>query len=403
MPAYKNGDAMLPIMQGSPPVLVPPKMDWDRPPWNRWSFQHVREILPTAEVWRGKGATRALPRADVNLDDLAVANSSGAPTSLMGLLDETYTDGFLVLKDGAIAYERYFNGMDERTLHLSQSVAKSFVGMTAGILIGRGLLDVNALVTSYLPELEQTGWRGATLQQVLDMTTGTRFSEEYTNPYSDIGQSDVASGWKPIPPDSDPAFKWPRHMWELVTGLVQAIRPHGELFSYRSIETDVLAFCMERVTSMRLPQLLSEELWQKMGAEESACITVDSAGFALADGGLNATMRDYGRFGQLILENGGGVIPAAWIDATRNGNHKIFGEPYTFSLPDGAYKNQFWIEDAKSRAILAKGVFGQLIYINWDYNLVAVKLSSGPDFLNRPFDVAIFAALHKMGRALQKA
>ncbi len=70
----------------------------------------------------------------------------------------------------------------------------------------------------YLPELEETGWRGATLQQVLDMTTGTRFSEEYTNPYSEIGQSDVASGWKPIPPDSDAGFKWPRHMWELITG-----------------------------------------------------------------------------------------------------------------------------------------------------------------------------------------
>jgi CubicO group peptidase (beta-lactamase class C family) len=279
-------------------------------------------------------------------------------------------------------------------------VAKSFVGMVAGILIGRGLLDVNAPVTTYLPELEQTGWRGATLQQVLDMSTGTRFSEEYTNPYSDIGQSDVASGWKPIPPDSDAGFKWPRHMWELITGLTEAIRPHGALFSYRSIETDVLGFCMERVTGKRLPQLLSEELWQKMGAEESACITVDSAGFALADGGLNACLRDYGRFGQMVLENGGGVIPASWIEATRNGNHGIFKEPYTLSIPYGAYRNQFWIEDPTSRAILAKGVFGQLIYVNWDYNMVVVKLSSWPDFLNRPFDVATFSAMHAIGKAL---
>ncbi len=319
---------------------------------------------------------------------------------MAGFLDETYTDGFLVLKNGAISYERYFNGMNERTLHLSQSVAKSFVGMVAGILIGRGLLDVNAPVTSYLPELEQTGWRGATLQQVLDMTTGTRFSEEYTNPYSEIGQSDVASGWKPIPPDSDASFKWPRHMWELITGLTQTTRPHGELFSYRSIETDVLGFCMERVTGKRLPQLLSEELWQKMGAEESACITVDSAGFALADGGLNACLRDYGRFGQMVLENGGGVIPASWIEATRSGNHGIFKEPYTLSIPHGAYKNQFWIEDPTSRAILAKGVFGQLIYVNWDYKMVVVKLSSWPDFLNRPFDVATFSAMHAIGKAL---
>jgi CubicO group peptidase (beta-lactamase class C family) len=400
MPSFKNSDVRLPIMEGSPPKLVPPRLDWDRPPWNRWSFQHVREILPTAEIWRGYGPVRALPRADADLDNLSVADAAGTSIPLMGFLDETYTDGFLVLKNGGISYERYFNGMDHRTLHLSQSMSKSFVGMTAGILASRGLLDVNAPVTAYLPELEQTGWRGATLQQVLDMTTGTRFSEDYVNPYSDVGQMDVASDWKPVPPDSDASFKWPRHMWELITGLTETVRGHGDLFAYRSVETDVLAFCLERVTGKRLPQLLSEEIWQKMGAEESGCITVDSAGYALASGGLNATLRDYGRFGQLVLENGGGIIPAPWIEATRSGDHSKFKEPYTFSIPQGAYKNQFWIEDPSSRAILAKGVFGQLIYINWDYNMVVVKLSSWPDFLNRPFDVATFRAIHAIAGAL---
>ena len=400
MASYRNSDTPLPIMQGSPPSLIPPKMEWDRPPWNRWAFQHVREILPTEEVWRGNGIVREFSRNEQNLDGLPVINSAGAPTTLAGFLDETFTDGFLVLKNGAIAYERYFNGMTPRTLHLSQSVAKSFTGMVAGILIGRGVMDVNALVTTYLPELEKTGWRGATLQQVLDMTTGVRFEENYTNPYSDIGQLDVASRWKPIPSDSDPSFKWPRHMWELITGLAAVERPHGNLFAYRSIETDVLAFCMERASGKRLAQLVSEELWQKMGAEESACFTVDAAGFALADGGLNAALRDYGRFGQLILENGGGVIPASWIEATRNGDHGIFKEPYTLSLPQGAYKNQFWIEDPKSRAIMARGVFGQLIYVNWDFNMVVVKLSSWPDFLSIPFNISTLGALHAIGKAL---
>lgn len=401
MHSYKNSDAPLPIMQGSPPALIPPKMDWDRPPWNRWAFQHVREILPTAEIWRGSGAVRALPRKDANLDSLPVADPGGAPTSLAGFLDATYADGFLVLKDGAVAYERYFNGMGERTLHLSQSVGKSFVGMVAGILAGRGLLEVNAPVTRYLPELEQTGWRGATLQQVLDMTTGTRFSEEYSNPYSDVGQLDVACGWKPVPPGSDANFKWPQHVWELILGLSGTERSHGETFAYRSIETDALAFCLERVTGKRLPQLLSEELWQKMGAEESGCITVDSAGYGLASGGLNACLRDYGRFGQLILENGGGVIPPSWIEATRNGNHDIFKEPYSLSLPRGAYRNQFWIEDPQSRAIMCRGVFGQLIYINWNYNMVVVKLSSWPDFLSVPFNIATLNAIHAIAGALK--
>ena len=112
-------------MQGTPPALIPSRMEWDRPPWNRWSFQNIRQILPTAEVWRGRGPVRELPRRERDLDTLTVASTLGGTTSLAGLLDETYTDGFIVLKDGAIVHERYFNGMEPRSLHLSQSVAKS--------------------------------------------------------------------------------------------------------------------------------------------------------------------------------------------------------------------------------------------------------------------------------------
>ena len=398
MPAYRNSQQSIPVMQGSPPSLIPPKMDWDRPPWNRWSFQHVREILPTAEVWRGSGPVRHLPRNERDLDGLAAKGVSGESTTLLRLLDETYTDGFLVIKDGAIAYERYFNGMGERSLHLSQSMAKSLTAAAAGILVGRGVLQVDAPVTGYLPELDDTAYRGATLQQVLDMTTGVRFDESYSNPYSDIGRSDVASGWKPIPPNSDPQFRWPRHMFELILSLGDLDRRHGDLFAYRSIETDVLAFCMERATGRRLPQLVSEEIWQPMGAGESASFTVDAAGYALADGGFNATLRDYGRFGQLYLD--GGIVPAVWIEATRTGNHAIFHAPYTYTLPEGAYRNQWWIEDPRSRAIMARGVFGQMIYVNWDHRMVAVKLSSRPDFINVDFDVATLAAIHAIAGAL---
>jgi hypothetical protein len=400
MHSYLNSGRRLPIMEGSPPTLVPPTVDWDRPPWNRWSFQNIRQILPTAEVWRGAGPVRTLPRSERDLDHLAVAGVDGEATTLATLLDQTYTDGFLVLKNGAIAYERYFNGMTPRTLHLSQSVAKSIAAAVAGILVGRGLLKTDAPITDYLPELGETAWRGATLQQVLDMTTGVCFSEDYTDPYSDIGRSDVASGWKPVPPASDPDFRWPRHMWELILSLTETERQHGDLFAYRSVETDVLAFAMERVTGKRLPQLVSEELWQETGMEESASFTVDAAGYALADGGFNATLRDYARFGQLILENGGGLIPPQWIESTRTGNHAIFGPPYTLTLPEGAYRNQFWIEDPTNRAIMARGVFGQLIYINWQHQLVAVKLSSWPDFLNVTFGNATLTAIHAIARQI---
>ncbi len=378
----------------------PPRDDWDRPPWNRWSFQHIREILPTIEVWRGRGPVRQLSSAERNLDELAVSGVDGETTTLGKLLDQTYTDGFIVLHKGAIVAEHYFNGMDERTLHLSQSVAKSITGTVAGILVGRGVFDVTAPVSRYLPELQYTAWKGATLQHVLDMTTGVNFSEAYTDPYSDIGQVDVATGWKPVPPGGDPAFVWPPHMWELIIRLKDVIRSHGAEFHYRSIETDVLAFAMERATGKRLAQLVSEELWQPMGAEHNASFTVDPAGYALADGGFNATLRDYARFGQLWLEGGGGIIPPEWINTTRNGQHGRFTGRYALSLPDGAYHNQFWIEDPQDRSLIARGVFGQWIYISWKHDMVIAKLSSWPDFVDPKLEKATFAAGRVIGAYL---
>jgi CubicO group peptidase (beta-lactamase class C family) len=401
MASYLNSEQPLPIMLGSPPALVPPRADWDQPPWNRWAFQHVREILPTAEVWRGTGPVRELPRADRDLDHLVVGGVDGKPGPLTNLLDQTYTDGFLVVKDGAIVYERYFNAMGERTLHLAQSVTKSLTGARAGLMTGLGLFDPAAPVTHYLPELNDTAYRGASVQHVLDMTSGVHYEENYVDPHSDVGQTDVASGWKPVPPDTSAGLRWPHHMFEQILGLGSLDRRHGDWFSYRSIETDVLAFCLERATGRRLPQLLSEEIWQKMGAEASADITLDPAGYALASGGLSATLRDYARFGLLYLEGGGGIVPASWIDATRTGNHQIFGEPYTFSSPEGAYRNQWWVEDPRSRALMARGIFGQMIYVNWIDNMVVVKLSSWPTALSIPFLVSVLKASHAIAAALR--
>ena len=370
-----------------------PRMDWDRPPWNRWSFQHVRDFLPTSIVAKGESQAHRFPIAKALPADFKVRGIDGAEATLDKLLEDTFTDGFIVLKQGAIVEERYLNGMTASTLHLSQSVAKSFAGALAGILVGRKLLDPAALMTTYLPELVETGWKGATLQQVLDMTTGVAFNENYTDPYSDIGQVDVASGWKPIPEGADPNFKWPADMWELILGLKKQARPHGETFEYRSIETDVLAFCLERVTGKRLPQILSDEIWQRMGAQEDACYTIDPQDFATADGGLNACLRDYARFGQLMLENGGGIIPSEWVQTTRTGQHGLFTGRYASTLPGGAYRNQFWIDGTPSRALLARGVFGQLIYINHATGVVVAKLSSWPDFVSPELEIATLNAI----------
>lgn len=379
-----------------------PRSEWDRAPWNRWSFQHVADILPTIAISRGDGPVRQLPRQDRDLDHLPVAGIDGGEVPLAAFLEQTHTDGFLVLTDGAIVFERYLNGMDEQTLHLSQSVSKSVTGILAGLLAGRGVVDVGALVTEILPELQSTAYRGATVRHLLDMTSGVRFTEDYTDPLSDMGRADVAAGWKPIPSGADPAVRWPGSILELILGLQVAERQHGGSFNYRSIETDVLALVLERAGGKRLAQLMSEELWQKLGMEQSANMTVDSAGLALADGGLSACLRDFGRFGQMILDGGAGVVPAQWIEDTRSGNHALFGGSYATVLPDGAYRNQFWIEDRQSRNLMARGVFGQLIYISWQHRMVAVKLSSWPDFVNPSWTLATLAAVRRLGVTLSR-
>ena len=295
--------------------------------------------------------------------------------------------------------------MSPRTLHLSQSMAKSVTAAVAGVLIGQGLLDPASLLTAYIPELGRTAYAGATLAHVLDMTSGVAYSEEYTDRYSEVGQTDVASGWKPIPPDADPAFRWPAHMFEQILGLTRLEAEHGSRFLYRSIETDVLAFCMERVSGLRLAELVSRHLWQPMGAEESACFTLDPAGYALASGGLNATLRDYARFGLAILDggrfNGRQILPPEWVADIRRGPHGLANDYLRLSLPNGCYRNQFWVEDRGRETVMCRGVFGQLIYIAPEHDLVVVKLSSFPDFLNLAYSLDTRRAIGAIIEALR--
>jgi len=380
---------------GGPVSTAPrlPRADWDRAPFNRWSFQHIREILPTAPVWRGRGRASRLERRPADLDALSFLAPDGMPTTVADWLAGSFTDGCIV-------FERYFNGMNERTLHLSQSMAKSITGTLAGILAGEGVIDVEAPLTEYLPDLARTAYAGAALRHVLDMTSGVRFTENYEDIGSDIATSDVASSWKP----PQPGRTYPASMWEQVMGLTVKEREHGSLFVYRSIETDVLAFALEAATGKRFVDLVSEHLWSRLGAEEDACFTVDAAGYGLADGGFNATLRDYARFGLLHLDagmaNGRQVLPAWWIEDTRKGNPALFGAPYTETLPHGAYRNCFWIEDHRGRAYLARGVFGQMIYIDPDHQMVAVKLSSWPEFVSVPRNVLTLTALRAIAQTL---
>ncbi|RJG41275.1 serine hydrolase [Mesorhizobium sp. DCY119] len=384
-----------PLNPGAPII---PRDTWDCPPHNRWTFQHIREMTATAQIWRGTDPARALPSATQDLGAITF-DVGGEKRSVAQFLDGSFTDGFLVLHKGKIVAEEYRNGMKPHGQHLAMSVTKSITGIVTGILAGRGVIDVDAPITDYLPELAVTGYKGATVQHILDMTSGVVFDESYTTPGSHMQKIGQACGWS-VYERTD----WPRTMWHLILSLDEREREHGALFKYRSIETDVLGFVLERVTATSLADLISRELWSPMGAAEDAYITVDDGGAALADGGLCATLLDYGRFAQLLLDGGARdgrqIVPAAWIEATRNGNGDLYQGIYRTVLPDGAYSNKFWIEDTSRRAMWARGVFGQSIYIDPDSDFAVVKLSTWPEHSSPDRSLELLAAMRAIRSAL---
>ena len=189
----------------------------------------------------------------------------------------------------------------------------------------------------------------------------------------------IASGWRPADPtEGRPTIR------EVILSLPK-IRPHGGDFDYRSSETDMVAWVMERVAGSDLATLLGTRIWQHIGASRDANFTVDAEATALADGGFNATLRDYARLGQLVVDGGRTgdlqLVPQAWIDQMRTGDPSVFGPPWSDNFPNGAYRRFWWIRDADRGDICARGVFGQFIYVDPESDLVIALVSSWPDYL----------------------
>jgi CubicO group peptidase (beta-lactamase class C family) len=377
--------------------------NWQQPPFNRWSFQHVRELIPTGRISRGDGTAWDLPRAEQDVAAIRFALPTGEIT-VGELLDRTYTDGFLVIHRGRIVAERYFNGLRPDVPHLLMSVSKSITGLVAGALAGTGALDVTSPVESLVPELDGTSFTGATVQQLLDMRAGTRFREDYGDPDAEIAVSDRVYGW--APDDGKPR---PDDALEYFATLVND-GPHGGPFRYRSILTDVLGWVLEKASGQRLSDLMASELWQPMGAEYDADITLDAHGNAMADGGISATLRDVGRVGLLALQrgraNGRQVIAVEWLDDTVRGaadGAEAFraGDGAGPAYRDGAhYRNCWWVTEPGLPTYNAAGIYGQSIFVHGPGEIVVVKLSSWPDALNAPMRRATIAAVHAIAEAL---
>jgi CubicO group peptidase (beta-lactamase class C family) len=370
--------------------------NWQQPPFNRWAFQHVRELIPTARVPRGDGPVWELPRAERDLDGIRFTTEHSGQLTVGELLDASHTDGFLVIHGGQIVTERYGNGLRPETPHLLMSVSKSVTGLLAGALATRSAVDVTATVAAVVPELAGTSFEGATVQQLLDMRTGTRFSEDYDDPRSDVAITDMIYGWRP-----DDGKPRPASALEYFATL-ENDAPHGGPFRYRSILIDVLAWVLERAGQARFGDLIARELWQPMGAEFDADITVDSHGNPLADGGISATLRDVGRLGLLALRRGRAagaqVIERSWFDDTIAGAPDgaaafAAGDSAAGHPPGAHYRNGWWVSEPARPAFNAAGIHGQHVFVHFPSRTVVVKLSSWPDALSAPLRRATVAAV----------
>ncbi len=374
--------------------------NWDRAPNNRWAYQHIAEFLPTATVARGTPAPLPVAGTGLDLAALAFTDHRGERANAAAVLDASWTDGFLVLHRGRVVHEDYRNGMGPGSVHLTQSVSKSVIAALAGILHHRGDFPLERTVAAYVPQFSASAYRDVTMRQLLDMTSGVDFPEDVADPVSGIGLMDIAVGWKPAPPGT----ACPRGVRQLVASLRAVSRPHGEQFEYRSMETEVLGLCIEAAVRGTLPDLVSELIWRPMGAGEDASFGLDPEGYAIADGGLSASLRDLGRFGLIYARggaaNGRQVVPEAWVTETRQGDAGRFPARYRTHRPRGAYHNQFWIAEQGRPVILALGVYGQMIYIDHERDFVGVKLSTWPHAIDHAMRIDMQALMGALANAL---
>ncbi len=278
-------------------------------------------------------------------------------------LDSSFTTGFLVIQDDSIVFERYFLGNTESSQHLSWSMAKSFVSALFGIAIEEGYIQsIEQNVEEYLPELIGSGYEGVRIKDVLQMSAGVKFNEDYGDFNSDINK------W-------GRGFALGSSQDKFASTLVREEEP-GTNLHYVSINTHVLGMIIAKATGKSLSKYLEEKLWKPMGMEYSAYWLCDNQGMEMALGGLNIALRDYAKLGQLFLNEGNwqGVqmVPKNWVLTSVKPD-----APHLMPVKNKfGYGYQWWIPLGDEGEFMAQGVYNQNIYINPATRTVIVKNSA---------------------------
>lgn len=390
--AEESDPQALQWMTGFPPpddkLIAHPQSNYFSFPKLRWTVCHIRELLPTTRVSRGIGAPDPLPYAlDNGINDISfMPMGSDTQMNWRESLAANYTDGLLILHKGKIVYEYYNGCLSETGKHAAMSMTKSLTGLLAEVLVAEGKLDDKATVDSLVPELKNSAFGSATVRQVMDMTTALDYSEDYADPEADIWQYSAAAS--PLPKPSD--YSGPEGYFEYLQ-TVEQNGDHGDAFGYRTVNSDALGWIIARVSGKSVANLLSERLWNPLGTEQDAYMTIDAKGTPFAGGGLSAGLRDLGRIGLLMLNKGQyknrQLFPESVVNAIQaGGDKKAFAKAGYTTLPGGSYRSMWWIFNNANGAYAARGVHGQTIYIDPTANMVLVRFASFPNASNSKID-----------------
>ncbi len=363
--------------------------NWLNAPINKTSFQQVESLFETIRLKRNPEEPSELPLKLSAIDSIKIQDIEGRSQSLDEMLLSTHTDAFLVLKGGEIIFEEYFNGMKPESVHLMNSITKSFIGMLAGILASKGVFDIKDKVTKYVPELGDGAFSDTTIQSALDMSAAVRFEENYDEPFCDFWKEASVVGWRPDLVDENS----PKSLLDFALSLKEKEQEEIAGYHYRSVLTNVMGMVIERATNKKIQDLLEEHIWHKLKTEQDAVLVVDRVGLPFTGAGMNACARDLARFGQMILNDGlhqgEQIVPKDWIDSTRMVEDayrdRFANSDHGEMLPGGHYKNYMWV--ANPEEMMCIGIYGQTIHINRNTGVVIVKFSSFPD----PADELMFA------------
>ena len=331
------------------------------------NFRSMESIFPSKPI-----AKSSIPyKLRENMRELNVSYKFGGKSHQMSeMLDRTSTTGILVVKNDVIVYENYFRGNSANARNTSWSMAKSFISGLVGIAIAEGKISsVNDPITKYVPELIDSGYNNVPIKHVLQMSSGVRFNEGYSNPKSDINQL------------MSKLFLHLRPMDRVIADFPSEFAS-GKKFQYMSLDSHVLGLLLRRATGKSITDYFQEKLWQPLGAESDASWLTDLYGTEITFCGLNATLRDYAKFGLLYLHegklNGKQILSEQWVKESITPDRPDLQANATDAKEYAGfgYQYQWWIPPDTNGDFVAMGHRGQFIYVSPKHQVVIVKTSA---------------------------